>query len=129
MGRRKKIPTPPKSIRKYFQTQTDWSAIFNELKALALGGREVMNYNGQKIISQPNMEALKLLMLYGRGRQGEAKPDDNTPEVIEEMKEYANFLQVLNTPKKVVNPDGTLIDLDAKVDKNEETENNNDTLN
>jgi len=119
MGRHKKLPIPPRDIREYVKSTTDWRVILEELKALAIGGRKVQNYNGQEITSQPSIEALKLLMLFGWGRMGAVEKEDKTMEAIAK---FTEFVKSVNTPSLAS-------EQDESVDRSTNTDNENETLN
>lgn len=76
MGRRKKIPLPPANFKEYLKKSANWELVVKALTQLAFGGIETTNYNGQKIVTQPNMEAMKMLFQYSWGRPTEIAVQD-----------------------------------------------------
>lgn len=120
MGRHKKIPKAPTNIQEFVKDNTNWSEIYNTLKSLAIGGVKTTNYNGVEIVTQPNMEAMKLLMQFAWGRVGTM--DKNENKSVEAMAAFSNFIQSVNRPKHIA-------DKNESINNNETIENNNDTLN
>lgn len=76
MGRKKKIPLPPENFRDYLKKSANWELVVKALTQLAFGGVETTNYNGQKIVTQPSIEAMKMIMQYSWGRPTEISEAD-----------------------------------------------------
>lgn len=67
MGRHKKIPVAPDSIGEYVKHNTDWKLMVQNLTRLAIGGDTIAD--GNALVAQTNLEALRLLFLFAWGQE------------------------------------------------------------
>lgn len=103
----KSIPVSmPISLRALLRNKVDWGKFVTTLQDMAFGGKQVMNYNGQLITSQPNLDALRLMAEYAWGRPAVEGAEDQT----EAIKKVSEVLTNLYLPKKE--------DLEKKADTN-----------
>ena len=70
MGRHKKIPAAPVSIGDYVKHNTDWQLMVQNLTRLAVGGDTAAE--GNALVAQTNLEALRLLFLFAWGDELQA---------------------------------------------------------
>jgi hypothetical protein len=83
----------PISLRRLIREKTDWDKFIKILTDMAFGGKEVMNYNGQKIIAQPNLDALRMLAEYGWGRPTVEEDSANTEAIKALGKTLSDLVQ------------------------------------
>ncbi len=89
MGRHKKTPH---DISRFFRDRADWKQISQTLNTLAVGGLEYVNGNGQKVITQPSIEAIKLILMFSYGRPGEIAPGSDV-DWDAQLKAFAELMK------------------------------------
>ena len=80
MGRHKKIPAAPVSIGEYVKHNTDWKLMVQNLTRLAVGGDT--SAEGNALVAQTNLEALRLLFLFAWGDELQATETAGLESVI-----------------------------------------------
>ncbi len=96
MPRPKRIETT-QELRDYIRKKTNWRKMIQTLEKMAHGGYEFLNYNGQKSIAEPNLEALKLLIYYVYGKLPDSQPikDDSG---VKSMELFNQLVSNFNKP-------------------------------
>jgi hypothetical protein len=89
----------PEDFRKLLKEKTNWKKLVKILNKIAIGGYEFVNYNGQKIIAQPNMDAIKLVMFMVWGKYPESTVNEND-DTVRAMNEYAKLVEIFVHPHK-----------------------------
>ena len=90
------VVSMPKSLRALLRERVDWDKFVTTLQDMAFGGKQVMNYNGQLITSQPNLDALRMLAEYSWGRPAVEGAEEQT----EALNKVSAALTNLYLPKK-----------------------------
>jgi hypothetical protein len=89
-GTYKKFPT---DFREMLRTKTKWKKIAQTLWKMALGGYEFTNYNGQKIIAEPNLECIKTIIFLSFGKYPDySETDGQAKELLEKFSEFSKLV-------------------------------------
>lgn len=89
-------------LRDFIRKKTNWKKLIKTLEEQAVGGFEFLNYNGQKTIAEPNLEALKLLLFYVYGKYPDATPIKEKDTNSELLKRFLNQMHKSESEAKLI---------------------------
>jgi hypothetical protein len=86
-GHYKKWPT---DFRQMLREKTKWKKVAQTLWKVSLGGYTFQNYNGQTIVAEPNLEAIKVLIFISWGKYPDySETDEQAKKLLSEFAEYS----------------------------------------
>ena len=97
MGRRRKFDPAIDNVKTLVKNNTDWEQLVNTLTKIAIGGYEFENYNKQRIIAQPNLSAMELLLEIAWGKMD---TNNDEEEVRNALNSFKKFSAGLSLPPK-----------------------------
>lgn len=89
------------TLKNYIQTHVDWHRIIQTLEDMAVGGQEYINGYGLKSITRPDIDAIRLLLLYGFGAP--VPQSDTNENAKDALNKFSEISKDVFTPE-VTNP-------------------------
>jgi hypothetical protein len=83
----------PVDFRQMLREKTKWKKVAQTLWKMALGGYTFQNYNGQTIIAEPNLEAIKTIIFLSYGKYPDySETDEQAKQLLDKFSEFSKTI-------------------------------------